>query len=100
LRWLDKQCLPPEVGLTLIFSAKESLFKALYPTVHRYFDFIDAEVATLDLHAASLTLCLNTSLSERHLRGTCYPVYFSWHEDRVLTHCVLRSALRQHTSAD
>ena len=99
LHWLGKLSLPPEVVLTLIFSAKESLFKALYPGVRRYFDFIDAEVATLDLHAASLTLCLNTSLSEQHLRGTCYPVHFSWHEDRVLTRCLLRPARRQHTSA-
>ena len=29
-------------GLTLVFSAKESLFKALYPRVGRYFDFLDA----------------------------------------------------------
>ncbi|WP_226662846.1 4'-phosphopantetheinyl transferase family protein [Microbulbifer aggregans] len=30
--------------LTLVFSAKESLFKALYPQVRHYFDFQDAEV--------------------------------------------------------
>ncbi|MFV8783527.1 4'-phosphopantetheinyl transferase family protein [Microbulbifer sp. SA54] len=30
--------------LTLVFSAKESLFKALYPLVRQYFDFQDAEV--------------------------------------------------------
>ncbi|MGU5661169.1 4'-phosphopantetheinyl transferase family protein [Aeromonas sanarellii] len=29
-------------GLTLVFSAKESLFKGLYPRVGRYFDFLDA----------------------------------------------------------
>lgn len=30
--------------LTLIFSAKESIFKCLYPQVQQYFDFRDAEV--------------------------------------------------------
>ncbi|MFM4995520.1 4'-phosphopantetheinyl transferase family protein [Aeromonas sanarellii] len=29
-------------GVTLVFSAKESLFKGLYPRVGRYFDFLDA----------------------------------------------------------
>ena len=32
------------VGLTLAFSAKESLFKCLAPSVGRYFDFLDAAI--------------------------------------------------------
>ncbi len=35
---------PDELGLTLIFSAKESLFKALYPSVQSYFGFSAAYV--------------------------------------------------------
>jgi enterobactin synthetase component D len=93
--WLDQQPLPPEVALTLVFSAKESLFKALYPTVLRYFDFIDAEVTSLDLPAAALTLCLKTSLAKQHPCGMSYPVHFSWHEGRVLTRCVLGARLPQ-----
>lgn len=34
--------------LTLVFSAKESLFKALYPQVRSYFDFLDARVVVMD----------------------------------------------------
>ncbi|WP_455427274.1 4'-phosphopantetheinyl transferase [Dryocola sp. LX212] len=43
--------LPFPVALTLSFSAKESLFKALYRHVGRYFDFFAAEVIKInELH--------------------------------------------------
>jgi len=48
-------------GLTLVFSAKESLFKALYPRVGRYFDFLDAR--WLAMTAQTLTLELKTPLT-------------------------------------
>jgi len=35
-------------AITLVFSAKESLFKALYPETRTHFDFLDCEVASLD----------------------------------------------------
>ncbi len=35
-------------SLTLIFSAKESLFKALYPPTRRHFDHLDCAVVRLD----------------------------------------------------
>lgn len=43
-------------GLTLVFSAKESLFKALYPRVGRYFDFLDARWLTLTEQTLTLEL--------------------------------------------
>lgn len=48
-------------GLTLVFSAKESLFKALYPRVGRYFDFLDA--SWLAMGAQSINLSLKTRLT-------------------------------------
>ncbi|MNI56689.1 phosphopantetheinyltransferase component of enterobactin synthase multienzyme complex [compost metagenome] len=48
-------------GLTLVFSAKESLFKALYPRVGRYFDFLDAR--WLALTDQTLTLELKAPLT-------------------------------------
>ncbi|WP_394849392.1 4'-phosphopantetheinyl transferase superfamily protein [Pendulispora brunnea] len=36
------------VALTVTFSAKESVFKCLYPQVQRYFDFSDAWIEILD----------------------------------------------------
>jgi enterobactin synthetase component D len=35
---------PPEIAATLLFSAKESIFKALYPRVGRFFGFSAAEL--------------------------------------------------------
>ncbi|MGY4024579.1 4'-phosphopantetheinyl transferase family protein [Aeromonas rivuli] len=43
-------------GLTLVFSAKESLFKALHPRVGRYFDFLDASWTGLTEQTISLRL--------------------------------------------
>ncbi|NDL65462.1 4'-phosphopantetheinyl transferase family protein [Acerihabitans arboris] len=48
--------LPFAVSLTLAFSAKESLFKALYPLVNRYFDFLDARVVRLADNRITLEL--------------------------------------------
>ena len=43
--------LDPLQTLTLVFSAKESLFKALYPPTRRRFDFLDCELVRLDPEA-------------------------------------------------
>ena len=48
-------------GLTLVFSAKESLFKALHPRVGRYFDFLDAR--WLGMTDQTLTLELKAPLT-------------------------------------
>ncbi|MGY3885635.1 4'-phosphopantetheinyl transferase family protein [Aeromonas aquatica] len=50
-----------EEGLTLVFSAKESLFKGLYPRVGRYFDFLDASWSAMG--AQTLRLSLKTALA-------------------------------------
>ena len=48
-------------GLTLVFSAKESLFKGLYPRVGRYFDFLDASWSAMG--SRTLRLSLKTALA-------------------------------------
>ncbi|WP_434667529.1 4'-phosphopantetheinyl transferase family protein [Aeromonas sp. NJAU223] len=48
-------------GLTLVFSAKESLFKGLYLRVGRYFDFLDASWSAMG--AQTLRLGLKTALA-------------------------------------
>lgn len=40
----DSTCLSLREYVSFVFSAKESLFKALYPTVRRFFEFKDAFV--------------------------------------------------------
>ncbi|MFM4733657.1 amonabactin biosynthesis phosphopantetheinyl transferase AmoD [Aeromonas salmonicida] len=58
---LQRCPLGPAQGLTLAFSAKESLFKALYPRVGRYFDFLDAR--WLAMTEQTLTLELKSALT-------------------------------------
>jgi enterobactin synthetase component D len=48
----------PEKLLTLIFSAKESLYKCLYPQVHKFFDFSAARVTVLDMEYHTFTIQL------------------------------------------
>jgi enterobactin synthetase component D len=65
--WIRLEAAAPAVGLsrtealTLLFSAKESLFKALYPRVGRYFDFLDAR--WLAMTEQTLTLELKSALT-------------------------------------
>ncbi|MFQ2345899.1 MULTISPECIES: amonabactin biosynthesis phosphopantetheinyl transferase AmoD [Aeromonas] len=60
--WARLVAAAPAIGLsraealTLIFSAKESLFKALYPRVGRYFDFLDARWLTMTEQTLTLEL--------------------------------------------
>jgi enterobactin synthetase component D / holo-[acyl-carrier protein] synthase len=49
--------------LTLVFSAKESVLKCLYPEVRRYFDFRDAWVSELDPASARFSVRLLTRLA-------------------------------------
>lgn len=50
--------------LTRVFSAKESVFKCLYPEVRRYFDFLDAEVVAIDEAAGTLAVRLLVDLTD------------------------------------
>lgn len=75
--------------LTLVFSAKESLFKALYPFVGRYFDFLDAEVCELQQQQSCLTLRLATTLSPSCVKGSLYSIRYSYFPGNVATFCLL-----------
>ncbi|RJL48348.1 4'-phosphopantetheinyl transferase superfamily protein [Pectobacterium carotovorum] len=55
--------------LTLSFSAKESLFKALYPQVRHYFDFLDARLVALDITKREFELELLTDLTPTFYAG-------------------------------
>ncbi|AIY42533.1 4'-phosphopantetheinyl transferase entD [Collimonas arenae] len=77
-----------ERWLSLVFSAKESLFKALYPFVGRYFDFLDAEVCELDQKQSSLMLRLASSLSPQCVKGSEYCIRYRYSMNNVATLCL------------
>lgn len=77
-----------ERWLSLVFSAKESLFKALYPFVGRYFDFLDAEVCELDEPQAGLMLRLVSTLSSQCVKGSEYCIRYCYSTNNVATLCL------------
>jgi enterobactin synthetase component D len=49
---------PPERVLTLVFSAKEALYKCLFPSVQQYFGFQGARVITIAPEAGAFAIAL------------------------------------------
>src|SRR5688572_2443020 len=52
-------------AFTLVFSAKESIFKCLNPLVRRHFDFVDVRIVAVDAGARTFTARVVRTLSER-----------------------------------
>jgi len=65
----DESCLQhpelaPETVLTLAFSAKESFFKALYPSVKAFFGFETVSITGIDTQAREIHFVLETALAD------------------------------------
>ena len=73
------------LALSIAFSSKESLFKALYPYVGEYFDFLTASITRLSIDEGSLELKLKKTLSNRVVEGSCFRCLFFLERDHVLT---------------
>jgi enterobactin synthetase component D len=69
--------------LTLIFSAKESLFKGLFPVVGNYFDLQDAEVSEVDFASGRFRIALNRPLTRLFAAGWSTPGTFALDGTRV-----------------
>lgn len=77
--------LPFNKAITLIFSAKESLFKAIYKEVGRYFEFSAAKISAFDLTKNSLTLTLTENLSLTMHSGKQFQCTYEITENTVTT---------------
>jgi enterobactin synthetase component D len=78
--------------LTLAFSAKESVFKALYFSVKKYFDFLDVTIISFQDKSSgdssflpSLTLEVNVDLNEDVRKGRTFKILYQWQDAGVLT---------------
>ncbi|MBU2711126.1 4'-phosphopantetheinyl transferase family protein [Zooshikella harenae] len=71
--------------LTLAFSAKESLYKALYPHVKQFFGFETAELIELNTLEQSFRLQLTEDLSVNYKAGDCFRGMYSYQEGFVCT---------------
>ncbi|WP_018690906.1 4'-phosphopantetheinyl transferase family protein [Algicola sagamiensis] len=69
--------------ISLIFSAKESLYKALYPSVQRFFDFQAAKM--IDIGERHFVIELQETLSEQLQQGIRFEGQYYWHDDQVIT---------------
>ena len=50
--------------VTSVFSAKETIFKCLYPVIKRQFDFMDVEMTSIDADNGTFSFSLNAELSK------------------------------------
>jgi enterobactin synthetase component D len=76
--------------VTIAFSAKEALYKCLYPDVGRVFDFLDVAVSHVDLRAGLIGLRLESDLSARWSRGARLTGRFAVDDTRVVTAFLLQ----------
>ncbi|WP_158614526.1 MULTISPECIES: 4'-phosphopantetheinyl transferase family protein [Mesorhizobium] len=84
-----QMALPPDWLSTLLFSAKETLFKVLYPVVRRFFGFDCAELRTTPANGY-LRLHLTQTLCQELPRGEHFDICFGMASDHVLTWLALR----------
>lgn len=84
----------PEFVFTLIFSVKESLFKAVYPVAGAYFGFDAVSVAEIDWANGFLSIVFRQDLGETFATGTMVKAQFCQMGERILTFVSMdRSAL-------
>ncbi|WP_312241126.1 4'-phosphopantetheinyl transferase superfamily protein [Pantoea sp.] len=78
-------CLSESQKVTLLFSAKESFFKAIYPKAGVRFDFRDVELVRLDSGLRRFTLRLKKKLNKTFFNGRCLNGSYCFHEEKVIT---------------
>lgn len=81
-----------ELALTLVFSAKESIFKALYPHVKRYFEFDSAQLSYFCLEQGYIEFTLTEDLTSEYVAGTKVSGHFVIENSTVLS-CIYKQLL-------
>ncbi|ARC95045.1 hypothetical protein B6A42_26890 (plasmid) [Vibrio coralliilyticus] len=66
---INESSLEFNQGLTIIFSAKESLYKALYPSVGSFFGFECAQVNCIDIKSGDFSISLQRDLNKTYRKG-------------------------------
>ncbi|WP_263064998.1 4'-phosphopantetheinyl transferase family protein [Dickeya dadantii] len=88
LRLAAQTGIAETLACTLLFSAKESLFKALFADVQRIFDFSCAQLTDWQPSRQYLQLTLTQSLSPTHPRGKPLCCHYHCFDHHVLTLCL------------
>jgi len=88
-RTLLSQCSEPfALCLTAVFSAKETLFKALYPRVGFYFDFNAALVTDIDFSKRTIAVELTRELGMFYRSRDRFQIGLILEDSRLLTYLV------------
>ncbi|MDA4925058.1 4'-phosphopantetheinyl transferase superfamily protein [Acinetobacter baumannii] len=74
---------------TLIFSAKESLFKAIYFEAKCYFGFDAAEIVSIDFQKNIFTIKLNVDLNSNLKKGRQFSGLFKFYKDFIFTAVII-----------
>ncbi len=77
--------LPFAAAATLLFSLKESLYKALWPVIRQPMDFHQAALVAVDMPAGEARLSLTTGLSQALPQETLLKAYFRLQPGEVMT---------------
>lgn len=71
--------------LTLIFSLKESLYKAVFPVAQSYIDFLEATVVEIDIKRQMVRLKFNQEIRQRYKLRFEYQGFWVFQQDHVIT---------------
>ncbi len=82
-KWFNNSSLSYMELMTLIFSVKESLFKAVYPYVQMYLEFQDAKL--VDLNIETSKGCLELMVKNSNNTAMYYEFEYSWVDNNIIT---------------
>lgn len=83
--YLLSLALPYDISLLIVFSAKESLFKALWPTVKSFLDFSYAEIINIDDSVMTFSFRLTRSLTPYFKKGNVISGRYYFHGEKIIT---------------
>lgn len=81
--------LDRETAISLIFSAKEALYKCLNPLVRRFFDHQAAELVDVDRNTDQFLIRLGIDLGPRFCAGRTFVGDFAMHAGHIHTAIIL-----------
>ncbi len=83
--WVGSAQAPDPVAFTLIFSVKESLYKALYPQLLQVLDFAVAKVTNINWALGTIRLELCQTVSDAMAKGSVFDGCFKISGGKVFT---------------
>lgn len=93
----SKAGLDALLALTLVFSAKEAIFKCLHPAVGRIFGFADVQILAVDCASRMFRACVVNALAASFPAGTELAGGFDIDAHHVHTGMILPAAATAST---